>query len=126
MTVKNPIVGDVIVSIEFIFATIGTTSLDGITVPCLYPHHERHLMVSEIIPENERIASLKAGHGDPGKYKTLDLGRYDLSRGQAEFVVEHAAWEGYDNSPRDGQPNSWHIIARRLFRNGLYDRKGEL
>jgi hypothetical protein len=55
-------------------------------------------------------------------------GKVDPTRAKAKFVVERAELEGGGTAhgPYDVYPDGWHITARRLFKNGKYNPKGEV
>ena len=54
----------------------------------------------------------------------LDIGRYDDSRSEAEFVIEKA--EAQYSGDNNQFFNGYEFIARRLSVDGSYDPKGEL
>jgi len=127
MANRLPVVGDVITSPEFAFGFKNQTSLDGTNiVPCFESNSgKKEHIVSFPVSADERVAAVKAGKPDPGKYQEIDLASYDPSRGTAEFVVEYCKFEG-GSTGHDSMPDGWHVIARRLHKNGKYDKNGEL
>lgn len=113
-------VGDVIKSPDFAYGSkippeTGHIYVDGKTM------HETAEIATD---EEERLeVAAKTGAILP-KYKTIDLGAFDPTRGTAEFVVEYAEMEGADD--RNGISDSLHILARRLDRSGLYNAGGQV
>lgn len=120
MTTTKPEVDDVIVSKDFAF---GYRHF-GIPNYIFVDGQTTSLIASTSLSEDERISIAAKTGSIPEKSADVDYGAYDESRGTAEFVVEHAAMEGGDE--RNSIPDSWHIVARRLNKDGSYNKDGEV
>lgn len=49
---------------------------------------------------------------------------FDTKKFAGRYVVVHAKSEGGGGSMHDPYPDGWHIIARKLKRDGTYSEKG--
>ena len=59
--------------------------------------------------------------------RTLDTQAFDLTRKDAEFLVEDARLQGGSGPhARDVYPDGWHVTARRLNDDGSYNPDGEV
>lgn len=114
-----PKVGDVIISEKFAFGYYSTEEQLFVNVDGQTKKHT--LEVS--IDEEERVENAAKTGAVPSKKRVVEMGAYAPSRGSAKFVVEAANFQGgcgvYSS---DG----WHIVARRLDRDGKYNPTGEL
>jgi hypothetical protein len=116
-----PQVGDVVVSEAFAYGTKDPHFGSRITVDGETQTYTAEYGISQ---EAREIAIAITGDIPP-KRVTINLAAYDLSRGQAEFVVEEAAMQGGSNSGHDDRPDGWHIVGRRLNTNGTFNPVGE-
>lgn len=127
---KRPVIGDVIVSAELAYCVASTTTFNDIPdTPVLNPNEgKKDYVVIFSYTAEERVAIAMRTGTDPGATYEANLGRYDQSRGSAEFVVEYANLEGgsFSGMGAANYPDGWHIIARRLTSDGKYDPNGEL
>jgi len=113
-------VGDVVVSPDFAYGSKIPPDTKHIYVDGKTIHETAEVAVDE----EERLKIAAETGTILSKYKTIDLGAFDTTRGTAEFVVEYAQMEGADD--RNGVSDSLHILARRLDSSGLYDANGQV
>lgn len=117
---KNlPDFGDVITSSKFAYGYYDTNreivTVDGITTT--HP-------VTSRVSEDERVAEAARSGKIPPVEITVEFGTFDLSRGEAKFVVEEAKEPEYGIG--DAYKDDWHVRARRLYENGTYNPEGEI
>ncbi|NTW14568.1 MAG: hypothetical protein HGA31_06115 [Candidatus Moranbacteria bacterium] len=121
MLVNNlPQFGDVITSMKFAFGYYNGESKEFIKVNGMtrkYPFKFR-------LSEDERVTIAAETGQIPPKERIVELGAYDESRGEAEFVVERANMTG-GQSGQEYYPDGWYVVARRLGINRVYDPDGE-
>lgn len=121
---KLPRVGDVITSLKFAFGRYEDESKEIIVVD----GKTKKWPVGYRVEEEERVA-LAARTGKIGpRTITVELGAYDLSRADAEFVVEFSGMLRGGIGDRDCflNPDYWYIRARRLDVKGTYNPEGEV
>ncbi|TRZ42337.1 hypothetical protein D4S03_12370 [bacterium] len=120
---RLPNFGDVITSKRFQFGYLNYDGKPPIQVGQGSPEH----IVGRSLTDDEIVAEIKGTGSMPPKWKNFDYGVPDESRGTAEFVVIENDMQGggtamgYDVYPDDG----WHIVAKRLDKDGQWDPDGE-
>jgi hypothetical protein len=122
-TDRLPSFGDVIMSQKFVF---GHINFNG-TAPIQVGGDSAGYKVNFMVSEAERVTeAAKTGKILP-KSNTVDLGRPDLTRAAAEFVVIDGRMQGggTGHGPNDIFPDGWHVVAKRLDVDGLWDPEGE-
>lgn len=120
MQTRNlPQEGDVLVSKRFINGSHDMVDRKILHVGADSPND----IMNENIPEDERIAMAAKTGKVPPKTRQINLGSSDPSRGTAKYVVISTGWGGA--SERDGIPDRWQVVAKRLDNNGRFDPKGE-
>jgi len=122
MTANNlPKVGDVIMSPKFPYGHYGDEEMKFINID----GKTMNYTVIFYMSEDERVALAAKTGIFPPKTRTAELGAYDQSRAAAKFVVEAADMQG-GSVGRDSYPDGWHVRARRLNKDGIYDPDGEV
>ncbi|QQG41873.1 MAG: hypothetical protein HYV90_01005 [Candidatus Woesebacteria bacterium] len=120
-----PQVGDVIKSPKFAYGYWESEDKEIITID----GQSTSYVVGYTVSVEERLkAAAVTGNPDQPLVREVDLGAYDPSRGNAEFIVEKASMEGGGTGmgPHDVYPDGWLINARRLSKAGVYDPDGEV
>ena len=114
-----PGVGDVVVSKSFAFGYKydwhNFVTIDGKT---------KSMSQVQRIDEEVRVKNAATSGKIPSREIVIDIGCYDDSRSEAEFVIEKA--EAQYSGHNDRFFNGYKFIARKLSVDGLYDPNGEL
>jgi hypothetical protein len=87
--------------------------------------HTTHKPYQIRLNEAERVQMAAATGQIPPELSLIDLGAYDSTRGEAQFVVINARLAGGGKAHNDIIPDGWQVTARRL-NNGYYDPNGEV
>lgn len=127
-TNRPPSFGDVITSKRFRY---GHLNYDGKPPIQVGQDTAKHLVTSYLsddqIVEIEKIVKGKLTE----RKLTLDFGVPDYTRGTAEFVVINNKMQGGGQGMgvmfghADEYPDGWHIVAKRLDKDGNWDENGE-
>jgi len=120
---------DVIMSPAFIFAYKENGSLQ---IEWDYGKEIKEKIIHQKLSLKERLEiAAKTGNACPPEYKPINIGSHDPTRAQAHFVVESLEYlpikevsYGRDDSNIDDSPII--VTARRLFKNDIYNPKGEV
>lgn len=120
---RLPSFGDVITSKRFRYGHIGYDGKPPIQVGQNSPEH----IVGVYLTDDEIVAEVKKTGRMPSKSKNIDFGVPDVSRNTAEFVVINNAMQGGGTGmgPHDVFPDGWHVVAKRLDKDGKWNPDGE-
>ena len=121
---RLPSFGDVITSIKFQYGHLGYDKRPPIQVGADSPVH----MVCFTLTDNEVVEIERIVGGKlTSKELFIDLGVPDVSRATAEFVVIENDMQGGGTGMgcHDIYPDGWHIIAKRLDKDGKWNPNGE-
>lgn len=121
---RLPQKGDIIVSKRFIYGYKNYSQPSIIEVGDNSPHH----VIGRKMTDKEIVTYVETHHRmPPDRYIDEDLGVPDQSRGIAKFVVIDGVMSGGGTAQgNDVYPDGWHVLARRLNNQGLFDPKGEV
>jgi len=123
---RLPSFGDVITSTKFRYGRLNYDGKPPIQVGQDSPNH----IVSRYLTEDEMVKIAKIVGGKPERPMSIDYGVPDHSRATAEFVVVDGRMEGGGScgTPmgHDDYPDGWHIVAKRLNKDGKWNPNGEV